>query len=208
MKYKIFTILIITILIATNCDQNPVKSSSNNKVKIQFLIKKTDEQENKLNSPLSQSLGKASKIQEFTKARGVFYNIHTDYEQINQNYLDNESQINSFLNNFEGDQQDFDNYWIERDKGELKLETAGNYSIETKGSLKISEGRASGEFELSYGLKSCRIGLFENGILTYVGRPSSYYGKYFEIYEPEAHHEEHHHEEHATWVYVTFSRVY
>lgn len=196
------------MFIAPQCYQNPTQPPQNDKVKIQFIVKESDVPDNRHNSAPSPALKKLFDLKEFTNAKVVFYDIGPDYDHINQNYLENENRIIEFLNNFEGNQRDFESYWIEKDKGELALETGDKFSIEEKSTLKIADGRASGEFELSYGLKSCRIGLFENGILTYVGRPSSYYGKYFEIYEPEAHHEPHHHEEYATWVYVTFTRVY
>lgn len=118
----------------------------------------------------AKGISKIKGLQSIDEAKVVFYKIAMDFDALYQNAQDNWDELNSYINSFEGDQTDFENYWIEKDLGEFRIYADGKTSIEQRSNLTISDSTAYGEYGLKEGLKACRVGLYENGTLTHIGR--------------------------------------
>ncbi|MBN2280275.1 MAG: hypothetical protein JXQ65_06830 [Candidatus Marinimicrobia bacterium] len=189
MKYKIIIIVILSLLLFQFCEHNPVNSRPGTAIQFIFQIPANSE-----NQP---HLGKALSPQEIDKIKVVFYALDVSYEEYYENYYELKYQdIYNFNNEFTGDPLDFDDYWVRKDKGEIDIITNGDYSVEKRSTLSIRDGNAYGEFELSQGLKTCRVGIFEDGVLTWVGKSG-----YMHLH---THHGE---EDEPHYVYITLEQV-
>jgi formylglycine-generating enzyme required for sulfatase activity len=113
-----------------------------------------------------------SSLKSIDRVKVVFYTIDVDYETINQNYEKNMDAIWEYINHLQGDKSDFEGYWMKQDRGELDFVASAQYRVEKTADLEIKNNTAHGEFELTGGLKACRLGLWQNGKLMYVGRAS------------------------------------
>ena len=205
MKNKIYILLLISILMFQFCDNNPVNSETN--TNIIFIFQYSDNSKSGLtdiNSEEEQSvLCKTKNTQEFDKIKIVFYSLGISYETLYQSYENNSSRLYSYTSNFEGNQLDFNDYWVKKDKGEMDILTNGKYSVEKRSTLSISDGKAHGEFELSEGMKACRVGLFEDDVLTWVGKSSGFVGGFFDLH---THHEDGYESE-PTYIYINLQQV-
>jgi uncharacterized protein (TIGR02145 family) len=198
IKRLITIFLIMGILVHLSCGvkapSQPQKPSS---VKINFkFVGKTSSQslilgrsgsiiskkKQKQTSADKDVLKKTMIPESIDQVQVVFYKLDIDYETLGHNYDENWNEIDAFIDNFEGDETDFEGFWVTRDQGEINMASEGQYGIEKRGNLSVSGGRAYGEFDLTEGLKACRVGCFENGRLTYVGRTDGLEGSgYFQV---------------------------
>ena len=195
MKHKLFFLLALSLLFFQFCENNPAKPT--NGVNIIFKFQYNNEA-----SEIDQlSLGKVLSPQEYDKIKIVFYNLDLDYDKIYENYENKSDELYNYQYNFTGDQQDFNDYWVKLDKGELNILTNGNYSIEKRSTLSISNGMAHGEFELAGGMKSCRVGIYDDGVLTWVGKSQGFAGGFFDLHS-------HHGEEMGDYyIYINLEQV-
>jgi len=182
MKYKILFLLVFVLLSFQFCGDNPAKPEEGFNLKFKFLYdgKPVTDLHN-INEKHS-SLGKVLSAQEYDKVKIVFFNLDLEYDKLYQNYENKSTELYNYTYGFEGDPLDFNDYWVKKDKGELDILTNGNYSIEKRSTLTISNGIAHGEFELAGGMKACRVGIFDDGILSWVGKSSGFAGGYFELH--------------------------
>lgn len=128
------------------------------------------------------SLSSTEGIQTIDDVVIVFYDIDLTLEELLLTYSENYIEIEEFLTQFEGDQTDFEQFWMNRDAEELHIGTDGHFTIELRSNLTLTDSTAHGEFELSEGVKVCRVGFFEGGTLTYVGQSEGESGtSFFEV---------------------------
>jgi hypothetical protein len=130
------------------------------------------------------SMAKPLNVQTISEVKVVFYDFEADLQTIVEQYRAKSAELDSLWSAFPGEQSDFEQYWIARDQAEFNIVSAGNYWLEKRANLTVSEDRASGEFELSEGTKTFTIGCFEQGGLTHVGYPSGNSG-FFENHAEE-----------------------
>jgi hypothetical protein len=188
-RLKNFFVLGMTfiILFILNCQmQTPSESEQTTRVTLKLKIAEDDPSGNMLwglkrseAADVIQQTNKTNVAQIVDEVRAVFYQLSIDFETLNQNYENNWEEVEAYMNNFQGDETDFEAYWVTRDQGEINIASEGQYEIEKRGNLSVSRSQARGEFELTEGLKACRVGCFENGRLTYVGRSEGLEGTGF-----------------------------
>ena len=118
--------------------------------------------------PAVYSLDKpASTLPMFNKLEVIFYDLQPDLDWLLEGH--NYSGIESFHETFRADPSNFEDYWVTRDKGEFKHLTDGKFGVEYRTTLMLKNGTFKGEFNLSPGVKSCRIGCFRRDSLIAVG---------------------------------------
>ncbi|MBC8182386.1 hypothetical protein H8E88_14895 [candidate division KSB1 bacterium] len=194
--YKILSISLIFIFLSCGIQSpnNPTKEIS---VKLNFNFVNTGNSglffsmsalsHGNLKINLSQTpietqlkgISKINALQSIDEAKIVFYKFALDWDALHQNVHDNWDEIYSFIYSFEGEQTDFENYWVEKDLGEFSIYADGKTTVEKRSNLTISDSTAYGEFGLIESLKACRVGLYENGTLTYIGRSNGINGTGF-----------------------------
>jgi hypothetical protein len=199
-KSMIFTLVVVAIFSFTCNQQNP--SDPGKTTRVTFDITYLDNgspglsmpvHDSRLSRPAGLPVGQLQKglviPQSIDRVKVVFYTLDVDYQTINQNYEKNMDAIWEYINHLQGDKSDFEGYWMKQDRGELDFVASAQYRVESTGELDIKNNTAHGEFELTEGLKACRLGLWENGKLTHVGRASMIDGSgYFNVTAGETNH--------------------
>jgi hypothetical protein len=185
LRYDWFLSLAMILIFSLTCQMNaPNEPDHSAKVMLTIKLMDSGQADNPSRGPSQGSMAKPMRVLTVDQVKVVFYHFEADLERIVHEYDEKYNDLVSLWADFPGDQSDFEDYWIARDQAEFNIISNENYWIEKRANLTVSGGRAYGEFELREGPKTCRIGCFEHGRLTYIGNPEGNH-PFFEIHAGE-----------------------
>lgn len=176
-KFRWFGIPILICILTTCQVKKPNDPGGTARIKLSVQISETDDSNSYL-FPFTSSIPvmKSNDIKNIPLSslsiegvQIVFYDVDMDTGALFNNYNRYSDELDSALSSHTGDVTDFEGYWLARDQIELDIVASGKHWIEKRGQLEIDGHHATGEFQLSEGLKACRVGCFGHEELQYVG---------------------------------------
>jgi|GEM_PF-4026235 len=110
----------------------------------------------------------ASVFAKVNRAEIVFYHIDQSLDQTIDRYDASERAV---VDSTRSDFWNFDSYWLEYDNELLSDVTQNRFELIKRDELSVANGRVSGRFTLSPGLKSLRLACMRGDTVIYTGIP-------------------------------------